>query len=160
LEDKAGPIKEVQDCLELVNYQTQDKDGGLQFPGLFTFAGDVNGDGYEDLLVYDLVRAYVYFNPLGAIPPPRHPFVRGDANQDGGRDIGDAIFVLQYLFLTGRRPPCMDAADVNDDESINIADAVNELTWLFASGPPPPAPADCGPDPHGDTLACRESVCK
>jgi len=82
------------------------------------------------------------------------PFSRGDANADGGIDIGDAIATLSYLF-TGGTIPCDNAADSNDDGTLNIADAIALLGYLFngATPPPPPFP-DCGIDPTVDALEC------
>jgi hypothetical protein len=157
LEEKAGPLSELADSMELVNYRSESGDEGNKFPVRFDFAGDVNGDGYEDLVAYDRVRAYVYFNPLIRLDLL---FVRGDANQDGGINIGDAIFVLQNLFASGPPIPCLDAADANDDESMNIADGIYLLQNLFANGPPLPLPVDCGPDPGGEALDCRDSICR
>ena len=84
-------------------------------------------------------------------------FRRGDANADGGINITDGIFILNYLFLGGPEPPCMEAADPNDDGSNNITDGVYILNFLFLGGPPPTAPGHetCGPDPEGSPdLGC------
>jgi len=92
--------------------------------------------------------------PQGACGPPAL-FIRGDANADTVWDIGDAIFVLDYLF-GGGSVDCLDAADANDDGRMDLADPIGLLTYLFADGPMPPAPAlACGRDPTGDTLSCR-----
>ena len=99
---------------------------------------------------------------LAIIPPtiviPQ--FIRGDANDDGGFDIGDPIGILTILFISGSDPlACQDAGDVNDDGQINIADAIFALGSLFGSGPLPPAPhPDCGEDPTDDALDCAASV--
>jgi hypothetical protein len=62
--------------------------------------------------------------------------------------LGDAIYLLSYLFAKGPEPPCLDAADSNDDEKLDIGDAVYILGWLFINGAPPPPPfAECGGDP-------------
>lgn len=83
---------------------------------------------------------------------------RGDANDDGGVDIGDAIFTLASLFVVGSpEAPCSDAADSNDDGNLDISDAIFSLSFLFTVGaPPPPAPGpiDCGFDPTDDALDC------
>ena len=85
-------------------------------------------------------------------------FHRSDANGDGGTNITDGIFVLNYLFLGGPAPPCEDAADANDDEEINITDGIYVLNFLFLGGPAPPSPGPpelpCGPDPDGTALGC------
>ena len=89
-------------------------------------------------------------------------FSRGECNNDGGFDLADAIFLLNFLFVA---PPatlaCADACDANDDESLNIADPIAMLNALFPAGPPPGLPApyeECGPDPSGVTLGCAGRV--
>ncbi len=84
-------------------------------------------------------------------PPPR--FVRGDANADGTVDVGDAVYILQYLFTSGPLPTCMDTADTNDSGIVDIADGANVLYTLFGAGVIPP-PDVCGEDPTEDPLGC------
>ncbi len=92
---------------------------------------------------------------LGELPR----FVRGDANSSGKVDLGDAIFILNFLFRGGHDPRCFDAADVDDSAelgsqtpAVTLADAVILLQWLFAGGPPP-AP----PGPKGSIYAVPDS---
>jgi hypothetical protein len=84
-------------------------------------------------------------------------FVRGDVDASGRINITDAIFLLDWLFQGGPRPPCVDAADVDDDggQRPAITDAIALLLWLFQGGRPPMPPgptqatyalADCGID--------------
>ncbi len=88
-------------------------------------------------------------------PGPGIPFVRGDANADAGVNVADAVYVLQYIFLGGEAPSCLDTADTNDDDQVNIADGIYVLQYLFLNGPdlPPPFP-DCGMDQTPDNLGC------
>lgn len=89
-------------------------------------------------------------------------FVRGDANDDAQIDISDTVFVLNYLFVAGDVPPCLDAADLNNDGMVDISDTVYLLNFLFIFGPaiPSPSPA-CGFDVGAiDSLDCAESVCQ
>ena len=95
-------------------------------------------------------------------PPPLPWFHRGDADDDGRFEITDAIFLLNYLFLGGGPPPCLDAADVNDDERVDLADGSFALNFLFRGGPAPPDPGSvgefCDRDPTGgpgDELGCE-----
>ncbi len=86
------------------------------------------------------------------LPPS---FVRGDANDDGGVNLSDAIYTLEYLFQGGPVPACEDAADVNDDADLNLSDAVYLILHLFVSGAPPAAPyPDAGLDPTPDGVRC------
>jgi hypothetical protein len=81
---------------------------------------------------------------------PGDQFRRGDANNDGGIDIADAVFTLQYLFGNGTDLSCPDAGDANDDETIDIADAISILDHLFGGGADLPAPFHrCGFDTTG-----------
>ncbi len=97
-------------------------------------------------------------------PGSSQGFSRGDANQDGGTDISDAVFVLSYLF-GGTATSCEAALDANDDEAVNIADAVYLLSYLFAGSAPPPfpfGPGVCGSDPTAGSLTCssfNSSMC-
>ncbi|MFN0058496.1 MAG: dockerin type I repeat-containing protein [Planctomycetota bacterium] len=82
-------------------------------------------------------------------------FIRGDSTGNGIIDIADAIYLLNYLFVFGAAPPCLDAADVNDTGAIDITDPIVLLAYLFAAGPQPPQPFPApGGDPTGDTLDC------
>jgi hypothetical protein len=82
-------------------------------------------------------------------------FQRGDSNTDGTFNIGDAIFVLSYLFSAGGTVlTCADASDSNDDGAVDIADAIYALQFLFSGGPPPPPPfSECGRD-DGASAGC------
>lgn len=72
--------------------------------------------------------------------PPCDPFIRGDANADGGLDVSDAVSVLLHLFSGRPAPACMDALDANDDEAVDISDGLAVLEYLFLSAGRPPAP--------------------
>ena len=88
--------------------------------------------------------------------PTGKPFLRGETNGDGKVDIGDVVFILQFLFEAGPAPVCLDGADANDDGRVDISDPVYLLFFLFDAGPPPPEPyPDSGLDPTlGDDFTC------
>jgi hypothetical protein len=93
----------------------------------------------------------------GAICVPRFPkeFIRGDVEENGFINISDAIAVLSYLFIGGKKPSCPDTADVTDDGIVNITDPIALLGYLFLSGKAPASPfPQAGLDPTGDDLAC------
>jgi hypothetical protein len=66
--------------------------------------------------------------------------VCGDANNDGACNVGDAVFLISYIFRDGS-PPVRDcAADANGDDSINIGDGVYVISYIFRAGAPPVEP--------------------
>ncbi len=88
------------------------------------------------------------------------PFVRGDANGDGGIDLSDALTIVFSLFQ-GELLDCPDAGDVNDSENLSLSDAIGILDYLFRSGSPPRGPfPSCGADPSGEALWCARSACR
>ncbi|HVR76225.1 MAG TPA: hypothetical protein VMT52_17980 [Planctomycetota bacterium] len=85
-----------------------------------------------------------------SVPGPR--FLRGDSNGDGRVDVSDGRFTLDYLFLGGREPDCLEASNANGSTRLNLADVIYTLQALFGGGPPPPAPfplCGTGPTPLG-----------
>ncbi|MEM7165543.1 MAG: dockerin type I repeat-containing protein [Planctomycetota bacterium] len=89
--------------------------------------------------------------------PPALPFIRGDANADGSRNVADAVFMLSGLFNGGDLGECQDALDANDDSAVNIADPVALLLSLFGASAPLPGPGPaCGTDTTADSLPCVE----
>ncbi len=92
-------------------------------------------------------------------PPPEPIFIRGDVNMDSLVDLADAIFHLDYTFLGGPLPSCMDAGDANDDGVSDISDAIFLLYYFFLDGPGPWVPfPDAGIDWTDDTLGCAEGL--
>ncbi len=80
--------------------------------------------------------------------PPGELFVwwsvPGDASGDSLVDIGDVLFLINYLYQGGPEPCVCEAADCNNDGGINSADIVYLINYLFANGPAPvPGSAAC-----------------
>lgn len=84
-------------------------------------------------------------------------FLRGDVDANSSANIGDAVLILNYLFVTGIAPGCRDAGDCDDNGSINLGDPMNLLLRIFSGAPPLPPPFfSCGPDPTDDALDCQQ----
>ncbi len=95
--------------------------------GEYTFmvkAVDNLQSSYQDSVEYTITVA----------EPPDSP---GDANADGSVNIGDAVYVIGFVFNTGPPPPIMNWADANGDCSVNVADAVYLINYIFKSGAAP-----------------------
>jgi hypothetical protein len=64
----------------------------------------------------------------------------GDANGDGLVNIGDAVFLINYVFKGGPAPDPLESGDANCDNSVDIGDAVYIVSYVFKGGEPPCIP--------------------
>ncbi|MEZ5359940.1 MAG: dockerin type I domain-containing protein [Candidatus Zixiibacteriota bacterium] len=64
-------------------------------------------------------------------------YLAGDPNHDGSVNVGDAVYIINYIFRGGPAPVPFLAGDVNGDSSINVGDAVYLINYIFKDGPPP-----------------------
>jgi hypothetical protein len=95
--------------------------------GLFTFtvwAYDNIEPGYADAREYTVSIEDAEYTP-------------GDANLDGQVNVGDAVFLVNYIFKGGPAPEIPNFADANADCEINVGDAVYLINYVFKSGPAP-----------------------
>ena len=67
----------------------------------------------------------------------------GDANGDGSANVGDAVFLISYVFKGGAAPTPLCAGDANGDGSTNVGDAVYMISYVFKGGAAPVS--DCCP---------------
>lgn len=64
----------------------------------------------------------------------------GDASGDSTVNIGDAVYLINYIFKGGPEPVCPAEGDANCDGTINIGDAVHLINYIFKGGPAPCCP--------------------
>jgi hypothetical protein len=78
-------------------------------------------------------------------PPPECQGRCGDANGDGTVNTSDAVWTINYIFLTGSPPPqpILACGDANGDGTVNTSDAVWTINFIFLTGSP--SPGDCAP---------------
>jgi hypothetical protein len=64
----------------------------------------------------------------------------GDANNDSKVNVGDAVYLINYVFKSGAAPACSPATlcgDANGDSKVNVGDAVYLINYVFKKGPAP-----------------------
>jgi hypothetical protein len=61
----------------------------------------------------------------------------GDANGDNTVNVGDVVFLINFVFKGGPAPACKDEGDANHDCNVNVGDAVYLINFVFKSGPAP-----------------------
>lgn len=66
--------------------------------------------------------------------------VCGDANNDELTNVGDPVFLIQYIFKGGEYPAYPECSDVNSDGSVDVGDVVYLINWIFRDGADP----NCG----------------
>lgn len=64
--------------------------------------------------------------------------VCGDVTGDGGVELGDIVYLINYLFRSGPAPDPLEAGDVNAcDAVVELGDVVYLINYVFRNGPPP-----------------------
>jgi hypothetical protein len=63
--------------------------------------------------------------------------VCGDANSDGQANVGDAVYLINFVFKGGPAPNPLCKGDANDDDGTNVGDAVYLINFVFKGGPAP-----------------------
>jgi hypothetical protein len=87
-----------------------------------------------DLLIAGIHANHGFTNAVGCCQ------VAGDANDDDNLDVGDAVFLINYIFKNGSAPVCGRSADANNDCDVDVGDAVYIVHHIFKDGPAP----NCG----------------
>lgn len=64
-------------------------------------------------------------------------FACGDCNGDGIVEIGDVIYLINYLYKEGSAPDPLQAGDCDCDGVVDLGDVVYLINYLFRQGSPP-----------------------
>lgn len=65
-------------------------------------------------------------------------FETGDVNANGIVDVGDQVYLYNYLFMGTSPPMPYEAGDLTQDGFVDVADLIYMVNYLFISGPLPP----------------------
>lgn len=61
----------------------------------------------------------------------------GDIDNDGGINLLDVVYLINYLYKGGPPPPYLNSADCDGNGDTNILDGVYLINYLYKGGPPP-----------------------
>jgi uncharacterized delta-60 repeat protein len=61
----------------------------------------------------------------------------GDVNGDKVVDVGDVVYMVNYLFKGGAAPNPLKTGNVNSDGTVDVGDIVYLINYLFKNGPVP-----------------------
>jgi photosystem II stability/assembly factor-like uncharacterized protein len=96
-----------------------------------TTANKANND-----LVDNITRAKQWTTDH-VIPLGGGSVVCGDANGDGQVNVGDAVYLIAYVFSGGPAPDPECSGRANGDRQVNVGDAVYLIAYVFSGGQPP-----------------------
>lgn len=79
------------------------------------------------------------YNIPGGSNQDRYPltYIRGDANRDKIIDLGDVIYLINFVYKNGPPPDPLPAGDANSDGEVDIVDVFYLIDYLFIGGPLP-----------------------
>ena len=116
---------------------TQQSDWLGPFPagddGMGTHPWLANGTYQVKARVKDTFGAESAWSPAATIQLAKP----GNANGDSQVSVGDAVFIISYIFRGGPAPPFPNAADANCDNKVTVGDAVFIVSYIFRGGPAP-----------------------
>jgi hypothetical protein len=130
----------IDDPDECIPYQYQITSGPGDIDsesGIYSWTPVIEDVGHHEIEIAAVYQEKVIVSDGFAIDVVDDEDNFGDANCDGGVNIGDAVFLLNHIFHDGPRPPIANWGDTNADCGINVGDAVYLLNQVFHDGPEP-----------------------
>jgi len=87
--------------------------------------------------ILDEIRAYGYALSGSEVFHVYEVGCCGDANGDLQKNIGDAVFLINYVFKSGPAPIPLFVGDTNCDSKVNVGDVVYMINFVFKGGNSP-----------------------
>ncbi len=93
---------------------------------------DYNDDGFPDISVASGPIISLFFHQANCTD-----VTCGDSNGDDAINIGDVVWIVNYIFKEGPVSDPLCVSDANGDGPINIGDVVHLVNYIFKEGPEP-----------------------
>lgn len=106
---------------------------------LYLLEGIENADVEAQSAYYDWEFGWQYYDRILTLAK-ESPCVCGDADGTMAVNIGDAVYLINFIFKGGAPPAPLVAGDANCDTAVNIGDAVYLINFIFKGGPEPCCP--------------------
>ena len=141
--DGDGVGNVCDNCPTVVNPTQANADGDTYGDACDECPYDTQNDIDNDGICGDVDNCPTTYNPTQADSDgdgigDACEFVCGDPNQDKRVNIGDAVYLVSYIFKGGPSPIPMESGDCNGpDGKVNIIDAVYITGYIMRGGPPP-----------------------
>ncbi|MCP4568636.1 MAG: hypothetical protein GY841_13750 [FCB group bacterium] len=129
-------IEDPNSC-EILTYAVLSGPGEIDAEGLYTWVptvGDQGTNHFVEVMATDEHDTVTGSFEIEVLPGEG---LDGDANLDGSVNVGDIVFLINYVFKNGAFPQVPNLADVNSDCALNIGDAVYLIGYVFKHGPAP-----------------------
>lgn len=132
-----GTLVYAQADGEVKGFARSSSEGGYVINGLLpgTYTVSASKVSYYDGSYPDPVE--VGSGKVSGIDIELPPVQVGDVTGDGSIDLGDVIFLINYLYKSGSAPNPMITGDLNCDEEVELGDIVYLINYLYRGGPPP-----------------------
>ncbi len=123
---------EYEDVHSVMVYYSNYSLGSNDTLTIFTALTTVHDGSRSQLLTnVDQARSWMFNHVAGPC------YICGDANGDAQVNIGDPVFLIDYIFKGGVPPNPLEAADVDCNGDVNISDVVYIINYIFKGGPAP-----------------------
>jgi hypothetical protein len=87
-------------------------------------------------------RFHVGDGPLALAKYPDCYALKGDADFSGSINVSDAVFLINYIFSGGHKPPVSGCGDMDCNGHNSVSDAVKVINYIFSGGSGPCGCAD------------------
>jgi hypothetical protein len=107
--------------------------------GLYRFSLIIDSTRTSHTITFDAIATgfLVDFWGVVSLVPTGQTYVCGDVNRDGNVNVGDAVYLINFVFKGGSAPNPLCTGDANGDKNTNVGDAVYLINFVFKGGRPP-----------------------